>query len=159
MKYQWSFVTLPYGEEWRRKRKLMHTHVHQGVAHRYYPFQISSARRLVRDLLAGDTNEEALPRAIRLNFAQMVTKAVYGIDVDSYESEFVALAEKVNADFSEVGTPGRFLVDVIPIRTPSSMLTERYFYPASSQVCSCVVSRSRIPADSFEESRHSAPCP
>jgi hypothetical protein len=116
MKLEWSFVVLPYGELWRRKRKLMHSHVQQSVAHRYHPVQMNSARRLVHDLLAGGTDNGALPRAIRLNFAQMVIKTVYGIDVDSYESEYVALPEQVNADFSEVAIPGRFLVDVLPIR-------------------------------------------
>jgi cytochrome P450 len=115
MKLDWSFTVLPYGELWRRKRKLMHAHVHQGVIERFYPIQVASARQFVKDLLAGDTEKEALPRAVRLNFAQMITKAVYGIHVDSYESDYLALPEKVMEDFTEVTVPGRFLIDLIPI--------------------------------------------
>lgn len=115
MKLDWSFVMMSYGEPWRSRRKLMHTHVHQGVSDRYHKIQVSSARRFARDILNAELNQEALPRAIRLNFAQMTTKTVYGIDVDRYDSKYVALPEKVNADFSEVCTPGRFLVDFIPI--------------------------------------------
>jgi cytochrome P450 len=121
MKYEWSIVTLPYGETWRKKRKLMHTHIHQGVADQFHPTQTASARRFVQDILAGKHDKEALPRAVRLNFAQMTTKAVYGIDVESYESEYIALPQKVVAEFSEVFTPGRFLVDFVPICTVSLM--------------------------------------
>jgi cytochrome P450 len=115
MKFEWSFVVLPYGEAWRRKRKLMHTHVHQGASDQFHPIQTASARRFVRDVLAGPHTPDALPRAVRLNFAQMITKAVYGIDIESYESEYIALPEKVLVDFGEVCTPGRFLVDFIPV--------------------------------------------
>lgn len=117
MKFEWSFVVLPYGELWRRKRKLMHTHVHQGVSDQFHPIQTACARRFVRDILAEKSDKEALPQAVRLNFAQMIIKVVYGIDVENYQSEYIALPEKVIADFSQVCTPGRFLVDFIPIRT------------------------------------------
>jgi hypothetical protein len=114
MKLQWAFVA-PYGELWRRKRKMIHGHVHQGVVDRFHPIQATSARRFVRNILTGSTDNEALPRAVRLSFAQMITKAVYGINVDSYESDYIVLPEKVMHDFSQAGVPGRFLIDTIPI--------------------------------------------
>jgi hypothetical protein len=115
MKLEWAFSLLPYGELWRRKRKLLHTHVHQGVVDRYHPVQVASARRFVKDILAGSTSDEALHQAIRLNFAQTIIKMAYGLDVDSYDSPYVALPEEVMQNFNEAFVPGRFLVDVVPI--------------------------------------------
>jgi cytochrome P450 len=116
MKFQWTFVVLPYGDLWRRKRKLMHAHVHQGVAERYHSIQISHARRFARDILVAKTEDHLLPQAVRLNFAQMIIKATYGIDVESYESEYISLPERVVENISEATTPGRFFVDFLPIR-------------------------------------------
>jgi cytochrome P450 len=105
---------LPYGDAWRRKRKMLHAHVHQGVIARYRPIQVASARRLARDILKVDADKEALPRAIRLNFGQTIMEAVYGIEVNDPESEFISLPEKVLDAFSVAFTPGRFLVDYFP---------------------------------------------
>jgi cytochrome P450 len=107
---------LPYGDLWRRKRKLMHSHIHQGVVDRYHPLQIASARRLAREILVATQNEDILPQAIRLNFSQIIIKAVYGLDVDSYESDYVSLPEKWLEISAQITTPGQFLVDVLPVR-------------------------------------------
>jgi cytochrome P450 len=114
LKLDWSFVVLPYGEAWRRKRKLMHAHIRSDALPRYTPTQTAAARRLARDILATPPEPDALYRAVRLNFGQAILKAMYGIDVDSGESDYITLPEKVLADFNEAGIPGRFMVDMIP---------------------------------------------
>jgi cobalamin biosynthesis Co2+ chelatase CbiK len=116
MKMDWALPLHPYDESWRRKRKLLHSHVHQGAVDRYYPIQVASARRLARDIIAVDTTPEALSQLVRLNFVQTMIKAVYAIEVDSYDNEHISLSEKMLKDFSEAGIPGRFLVDFIPAR-------------------------------------------
>jgi hypothetical protein len=115
---------LPYGDLWRRKRKLMHAHVHPGFVDRYLPIQTASARRLARDVLAATSEEKALPQAIRLNFAQMIMKVVYGLEIESYESEYISLPERVLEILSEVTTPGRFFVDFLPFREWESHMTK-----------------------------------
>jgi hypothetical protein len=114
-------VFSPYGEVWRRKRKLLNAHVAKGVAGRYHPIQVSSARRLARDILATTPEPEALQKAVKLNFAQMVVKAGYGLDVEGYESEYISLPEQYLDVLSEVSTPGRFFVDFLPIREWSAV--------------------------------------
>jgi hypothetical protein len=110
----WAFSRAPYGETWRRKRKLMHGHIHQGVVDRYHPIQVASARRLARSILVTHNDPESLPQLVRLTFGQTVIKAMYGIDVDGYNNKYISLPEKVLALISEAGAPGRFLVDFIP---------------------------------------------
>jgi hypothetical protein len=114
MDIKWPVAMMPYGELWRRARKLFHAHVHQGVAHRYHPAQLDSARRFARDILATRTDKEALPKAVRANFGRSIIKMTYGIDVADDESEFISLPEKVNQGIIDAGTPGRFLVDFLP---------------------------------------------
>jgi hypothetical protein len=156
MKLQWALTLLPYGELWRRKRKLMHTHVHQGVVDRFQPIQVTYARRFARDILAGSTDSEALPRAVRLNFAQTIIKMVYGLDVNSYESEYVALPEKVMEKFSEAFIPGRFLVDLIPICMFALPVARPSAHPGRSEVCPRVDARGRLQAHGGRASHHSA---
>jgi hypothetical protein len=113
---QWNFSLLPYGDLWRRKRKLLHSHIHQGVADRYDSIQVASARRFAREILTVLPMEKALPRAIRLNIGQTIIKIVYGFDAESYEDDYIALPEKVFQDTIKVLSPGQFFVDAIPIR-------------------------------------------
>jgi hypothetical protein len=96
----------------------MHSHINPGVTNRYYPIQVASARRFARDILTVKHEKEALPQAVRLNFAQTILKMVYGIDVDSHESDYVSLPEKVLEKLAKAMAPGRYLVDAIPICKP-----------------------------------------
>jgi cytochrome P450 len=114
MKFEWSFVVLPYGDMWRRKRKLMTAHLHAGVAERYHPVQLASARRFARDILATGKSIESLRPAVSLFVGQLIMKAVYGIDVEHAESEYITYPEKLFEDFSIACTPGRFMVDFLP---------------------------------------------
>jgi cytochrome P450 len=115
MQMDWSFVILPYSDLWRRKRKLMHAHVHAGVATRYHPVQVHSARRFALDILTGEKTEEALPSAVRLYVGRTIIKAVYGIDVKDEEDEFVRYPEAVVQNFNIVLMPGRFMIDFFPL--------------------------------------------
>jgi hypothetical protein len=116
MGLKWLMSMQPYGDRWRRGRKLMHAHVHQGVANQYHGVQVDSARRFVQEILATKTDKEALSLAVRSNFGRSIIKMVYGIDVKTSESEYISLPEKILENVSEGATPGRFLVDFIPLR-------------------------------------------
>jgi cytochrome P450 len=111
----WILVMLPYGEAWRRERKLFHSHVHQAAAHRYHPVQIDSARRFARDILTVKTDNEALPEAIRVSLGRSIIQLVYGIDVPDANSEYLSLPARVVASINEAATPGRFMVDFLPL--------------------------------------------
>jgi hypothetical protein len=106
---------------WRRKRKLMHSHIHQGVADRYHLIQIASARRFARDVLVAGPGEETLVHLVRFNFGQTIIKMVYGIEVESPESEYISLPEEVNQITVRVLTVGQFFVDIFPVRESSSI--------------------------------------
>lgn len=128
MHFGWFFPIQPYGDYWRRSRKLMHSQTHAKAAEVYRPRQIQGARRFVRDLLAAEPNRPVdklsdaaraiLPHMVRYNFAYTTLDTVYGIDVrdSAMEARFVEPAERAMHYFSEAICPGRFVVDYIPLR-------------------------------------------
>jgi cytochrome P450 len=112
---EWILSILPYGAKWKESRRLLHAHVHSSAATTYRPVQLGSARALVVDLLRTEHNMSVLPNMIRTNFGGTTIKMVYGIDVKSGEDEYITIPEKVLHALSEAATPGRFLVDALPI--------------------------------------------
>jgi cytochrome P450 len=115
MGFDWSFGAMPYGAKWKESRRLLHAHVHSSAATTYQPVQLASARRLVVDLLRAEHNMDVLPDMIRANFGTATMKMVYGINIKNGEDEYITIPEKVLHALSEAETPGRFLVDVLPI--------------------------------------------
>jgi hypothetical protein len=115
----WQLSMLPYGETWRRGRKLLHAHVHPGVSPKYHSVQLDAARRFARDILISQQDSEMLHYMIHANVGQTIVKLVYGIDVVDNDSEYISLAEKVVSYIDESVIPGRFLVEFLHIRTRS----------------------------------------
>jgi hypothetical protein len=132
MRFDWAITSLPYGDAWRQKRKLMYAHAHAGVAPRYHPAQLAAARVFARDVLAAGPGADALPRAIRWSLGQTIIKLAYGIDVESEESELITLPGKISNAFC------RFVSRAFSIRAG--------FSDAHSQVCAGVVPRRRFSA-------------
>jgi cytochrome P450 len=114
MNFDWAITVLPYGDMWRRKRKLVTAHIHAGVAARYHPVQLASARRFARDILAVGKGTEPLRPAVSLFLGQVIIKAVYGIDVKHVGSEYITYPERIVEGFSIACTPGRFMIDFLP---------------------------------------------
>jgi hypothetical protein len=116
MDCKWALPIMPYGDRWRKGRKLMHTHMHAGAASMFHTIQIIAARRLIVDLLSASQQPSTLPKIVRWNVGQTIIKIVYGIDVKDTESKFVSMAEQLLKHLDESMMPGRFLVDFIPAR-------------------------------------------
>jgi hypothetical protein len=126
MDMKWLMLVLPYGDHWRRNRKLLHTQVHAGVAPQYEVIQLRGARQLVRDLLAAEANlssdklteaaQAELPRIVRTNFGSTSMEMVYGIQIrgPKMKAQFLDVCEKVNHAVGDGVRLGRFLVDFLP---------------------------------------------
>jgi hypothetical protein len=126
MDLDWLLAFMPYGDNWRRSRKLLHAHIHAGAATVHQPVQLSSARRFICDLLASETSrpvdrlshaaKAVLPWMIRSNFGLTAIRMTYGIDVRDPPSvtKFTETPEGVLKAINEAGVPGKFLVDFFP---------------------------------------------
>jgi hypothetical protein len=115
MGYGWQLSRMPYGDTWRRGRKLLHGHVHQGVSPKYHSTQLHAARRFARDILGVRQDDEVLHGMIHDNIGQTIVNVVYGINERDKINEYITLAEKI-VDYSNNSVlPGRFLVEFMPI--------------------------------------------
>lgn len=117
MGFKWMLTFIPYGEHWRRSRKMLHPHFQAETMHIYRKSQLQAALRLVRDLLASPQTPATLPLVVRTNFAETITKVVYGIDLAKNPSkEYIYITERVLEALTVATLPGRFLVDYIHLR-------------------------------------------
>jgi hypothetical protein len=129
MGHRWNLGFIPYGNTWRRGRKIIHSETHAIAATTHRPVLLCGARQFVCDLLAAEktrpadklseASKKVLPQLVRRSFAFTAVRMIYGIKVCDpiAEARYVDVPEKVLHALNEGATPGRFLVDYIPICT------------------------------------------
>lgn len=130
MGYDIFFAILPYGKEWRNQRRTFHKHFSQHVIARYHPIIKRKTNQYLKDILSDPADfirhtqkcvplrtlpdvftDEVPPFS---HFDRVIVKSGYGIDVKDHSDSYIAKMQEVSAGFQETGTPGRFLVDLIP---------------------------------------------
>lgn len=117
MGFSWMLSAMSYGDkQWRRSRRMLHTHLHSGVSAFYWPMQDQAAQRFVCSLLAAPQTPDTLHQLVHASFSQSIVKIVYGIDVMSVKSDYISVPEKVLEALNVAQTAGRFLVDSLPLR-------------------------------------------
>jgi hypothetical protein len=124
MEFDWVLSFIRYGERWRLARKMLHAHAHSGVAPRYHPVQLDSARAFARDLLAAPPHPDDFPVFVRTALGAEIIKMVYGLDVGKSEEarrKYIDSAEEALHALAIGGTPGRFFVEFIPWRAFGGM--------------------------------------
>jgi cytochrome P450 len=115
MKFDWSFIVLPYGDVWRRKRKILSSYMSSAASPQFHPVQATCARRFAQDILTADMSPKGLYPAVSLYLGQLHIKAVYGIDVEDEQSPWIQLPQQVVTNFTITTVPGRFLIDLFPL--------------------------------------------
>lgn len=69
---EWAFVTQPYGEAWRARRRIFQSEFDAKSSRRYRPHQIASRNHLINGLLDS-------PKQWAAHFVQYVNVTVYEI--------------------------------------------------------------------------------
>ncbi|KIJ25389.1 hypothetical protein M422DRAFT_273670 [Sphaerobolus stellatus SS14] len=112
----WDFalVTLPYGSTWRKHRQAFHQYFNMNVAPKYRSMQLKGARGLLRQLL-DCPDHDALRRILRSSFAEIIMETVYGYEVAPVNDPYMEITELAATAMLECLTPGRFLVEVLPL--------------------------------------------
>jgi hypothetical protein len=121
MGFKWMMTAWDNGDRLRQARKLLHTHLNLSEVGKHHPVQLAAARRMAIEILEAPQEPASVPRIVHFNFARSVVKMVYGIEVESPESEYVSGPERVLEALNLVIVPGRFLVDFIPWCESSSV--------------------------------------
>ncbi|KAI0683656.1 cytochrome P450 [Cerioporus squamosus] len=110
----WSFLmgAIRYGPQWRRRRRVLHEHMHRNAVARYQTIQELQARRYLLNVL--ETPHDYLNHGRRL-FGALIIRVAYGIDVDKTDVDYLGIAEEAMHNFSMAFQPGKHLVESFPI--------------------------------------------
>ncbi|KAI5119371.1 hypothetical protein M0805_001047 [Coniferiporia weirii] len=112
MGLNWNFGLMPYGDVWRKHRRLFVSMFGPSNAHVFDPVQeYASARLLERMLMKPDDFLDH----IRLHSGQAIIMSAYGLEIESREDRYITVAETVMSAVSDAARPGAWLVDTFPI--------------------------------------------
>ncbi|KAJ7162570.1 cytochrome P450 [Mycena crocata] len=107
-----TLVLLPYGDRFRRFRRLFHNIIGSRAAiKQFLPVEELETRRFLRRVLAKPND---LPKHIRKTAGAIILRISHGYEVKENNDPFVQLAEQATEQFSLSTAPGGFMVDVIP---------------------------------------------
>ncbi|KAI0767233.1 cytochrome P450 [Fomes fomentarius] len=109
--WEWTFVLMPYGAPWRRRRKEMHQFFHPNAVTQYQPLQQRETQTFLRRLVE---KPDTFLHQVRHSFGSMVMRIAYGIEVEEEEDEYVKAVEDGVATFNKAFVPGAFLVETFP---------------------------------------------
>ncbi|KAI1790074.1 cytochrome P450 [Ganoderma leucocontextum] len=110
--WEWTFVLMPYGLPWRRRRKELHQFFHPNAVTQYQSLQQREAVKFLSKLLE---KPDTFLHLIRHSFASTIMLISYGIKVDDENDLYVTAVEAGVATFNEAFVPGAFLVEAVPI--------------------------------------------
>ncbi|TCD68667.1 hypothetical protein EIP91_010189 [Steccherinum ochraceum] len=104
-------LMLPYGDAWRRWRKVLHSGFHSRMAETYTPVQSLEGKVAMLDML---TNPNQWERNFRRYAASVVTSVTYGRRVNSID-EWIVKENIAAMDYlMSVNIPGKYLVESWP---------------------------------------------
>ncbi|KAH9937759.1 cytochrome P450 [Epithele typhae] len=109
-------LMLPYGDSWRKWRKVLHSGFHSRRAETYHEIQTLESAVLVHELL---TNPAEYEKHLTRFAASVATSVTYGRRVDSADGWIV----KENLNAMACGIPGKYLVETWPwlLKLPRSL--------------------------------------
>ncbi|KAF9483933.1 cytochrome P450 [Pholiota conissans] len=107
-----TMVLLPYGDRFRRYRRLFHNLIgNQTAVKRFRPSQQIETRRFLRRILLSP-NE--FSDHVRRTVGAVILKISHGYEVEEKNDPFIEMANKATEQFSLATAPGGFLVDLVP---------------------------------------------
>ncbi|KAM5539745.1 hypothetical protein V8D89_006558 [Ganoderma adspersum] len=110
--WEWTFVLMPYGLPWRRRRRELHQFFHPNAVSQYQSLQQREALKFLKKVIE---KPDTFLHQVRHSFASTIMRIAYGIEVADEGDQYVAAAEAASATFSEAFVPGAFLVETFPI--------------------------------------------
>ncbi|PPQ77931.1 hypothetical protein CVT25_015406 [Psilocybe cyanescens] len=106
-----NVALMPYGEVWRRHRKVCHQNFNIQAARQYELVQTKKVRELLRNLLY---TPEQFDNHNKLFSVSVTISTMYGHDVESIEDPCVRLSDETLLLGSPLLVPGGSLINVIP---------------------------------------------
>ncbi|KAI0341735.1 cytochrome P450 [Trametopsis cervina] len=111
--WDWHVGFMPYGQEWRSVRRIVHQYFNQSVTSNYRNKQTSEVHAFLRRLLE-QQGEKLKETPIRLMLAGIILNVVYGMPVTGMDDPYIKLASKAMDVQVESNLFGAFWVEFIP---------------------------------------------
>ncbi|KAF9469732.1 cytochrome P450 [Collybia nuda] len=113
----WDFNVglMPYGDEWRRRRKILQKYFKKDIAVVYQPIQTQKIHDMLRNIL--ETPEDFISHYKTQKSsvaAAIIMSCVYGHDISRTNDYYVSLSEAAVEKLSETFFPGAVAVNAIP---------------------------------------------
>ncbi|KAK7047633.1 hypothetical protein VNI00_006401 [Paramarasmius palmivorus] len=99
------------GERWRQHRRLFLKAFNREAAKKFRPIELDATHHLLARLLE---DPAAFLSHLKHHAAQVVMSVAYGLEIQTHDDPYVALAEDAIVPLFEALVPGTFLVDSIP---------------------------------------------
>ncbi|KAI0772408.1 O-methylsterigmatocystin oxidoreductase [Trametes elegans] len=103
-----NLAFMPYGETWRRVRRVMWREFQPSAALKYRAAQQREARRFLRHLLHETAD---LTSHARLAIAAMILTSIHGLPIEEVTHHFVDLLTNANSGIARIFSPAPFLVE------------------------------------------------
>ncbi|KAG6919294.1 hypothetical protein DXG01_007426 [Tephrocybe rancida] len=108
-----TLVLLPYGDRFRRYRRLFHSIIGSRASMKKFTYiEELETRKFLRRVLAKPAD---LATHVRHTAGAIILRISHGYEVKETKDPFVELADRATEGFSAATAPGSFLVDVLPI--------------------------------------------
>ncbi|KAF8581749.1 cytochrome P450 [Ramaria rubella] len=109
--FDWTPNFMPYGNWWRRHRKMFHQEFQPAAVNKYNEIQTRHNRTYLRHLHATPAEFEQHSRDLA---GATIMEITYGISIQPGD-RYIETAEKAMVALAEAAIPLTFLVDIIPI--------------------------------------------
>ncbi|KAF5324094.1 hypothetical protein D9619_011206 [Psilocybe cf. subviscida] len=112
MGWDFNFVFMDYGQQWRTHRRLMHHSFHPAAVKQHHRHLMRSTHNFLSRMLSqprGGTVEK-----VRRLAGESIITTVYGITMEENNDPYLAIAEEGSRSIIEGAVVGAFLVDVMP---------------------------------------------
>ncbi|KAF2225595.1 putative O-methylsterigmatocystin oxidoreductase [Elsinoe ampelina] len=108
------FLLMGYTQEWRKLRAIVHKLLTPKMSETFKPSQEFEAKQLIYDILTDNADQTKAYVHVRRYTTSVVMTSTYGRRVPKWECEEVREVYGLMEEFSESGTPGAMLVDLLP---------------------------------------------
>ncbi|CEL57258.1 O-methylsterigmatocystin oxidoreductase OS=Aspergillus flavus (strain ATCC 200026 / FGSC A1120 / NRRL 3357 / JCM 12722 / SRRC 167) GN=ordA PE=2 SV=1 [Rhizoctonia solani AG-1 IB] len=102
---------LPYGERWRKQRRMSHEVLHKKASEAFWPTMTKQSRRILQRLL---DHPEEYEEGFKCMAAYTLLSSAYGYEALSSNDELVEIVDAANAGLCHSALPGNFFVNVVP---------------------------------------------
>ncbi|KAJ7089521.1 cytochrome P450 [Mycena epipterygia] len=112
MDWTWNLPLMPYGDAWRAHRRLFSQGFNVTASQNFRLEELAATHGLLRRLVH---TPDAFRDHLRHMAGEIIISVAYGIDVLPVNDPYIAVAEHTVSAGIQATTPGRFLVDSIPL--------------------------------------------